>query len=144
MDRRKRRQQTHNEISVRLPRRTKSESRDRLRSIRRQRPPPRHRSKSRPPRPVHQLQNHSKIRQQRRRTNHLPRTSPRSQGSSRSKIQRSMRRPTNGRAIKNINIPLHGSKRGRRDNNPRSNSRTNQRGSTVLSHDKRFDRDTSS
>src|SRR6266571_3198910 len=143
MDRRKRRQQTHNEISVRLPRRTKSEGRDSLSGIRRQGPPPRHRRKGRPPRSIHQFQNHREVRQQRRRTNHLPRTSARRQGSSRSKIQRSMRRPINGRAIKNINLPLHGSQRGRRDNNPRSNSRTNQRGPIVLSHVQRFDRNPS-
>src|SRR3989441_10057090 len=138
MDRRERRQQTYDEVSFRLSRRAKSESRDSLSGIRRQGPPPRHGSKSRPPRPVHQLQNHREVRQQRRRTNHLPRTSARRQGSSRSKIQRSMRRPTNGRTIKNINLPLHGSQRGRRDNNPRSNSRTNQRGPIVLSHVQRF------
>src|SRR6266581_4272202 len=143
MDRRKRRQQTHNEISVRLPRRTKSEGRDSLSGLRRQGPPPRHRRKGSPPRSIHQFQNHREIRQQRRRTNHLPRTSARRQGSSRSKIQRSMRRPINGRAIKNINLPLHGSQRGRRDNNPRSNSRTNQRGPIVLSHVQRFDRNPS-
>src|SRR5712691_603509 len=134
MDRRKRRQQTHDEVSFRLSRRTKGQSRDSLSSIRRQRPPPRYRREGGPPRPVHQLQNHSKIRQQRRRTNYLPRTSARGQGSSRSKVQRSMRRPPNGRAVKNINLPLHGSQRRRRDNNTRSNSWTDQRGSVVLSH----------
>src|SRR6266571_4952998 len=144
MDRRERRQQTHNEISFRLPCGTKSEGRDSLSRVRRQRPPPRHRRKGRPPRPVHKFQNHRKIRQQGRGTNHLPRTSARRQGSSRSKIQRSMRRPANGRAIKNINLPLHGSQRRRRDNNTRSNSWSNQRRSAILPHVQRTDRNPSS
>src|SRR3989442_10215910 len=72
MDRRQRRQSLNNEVSIRLPSRSKSKGRDRLGRIRRQRPTPRHWSKSCASRTIHKLQNHVQISQQRRGTNHLP------------------------------------------------------------------------
>src|SRR2546430_3009837 len=144
MDRCKCRQQAYNEISVRIPCWTKSESRDSLSCVCGQRPPPGYWRKGGSPCSLHQLPDYCKICQQGWRVNHLPRTGPRCQGGSWSKIQRSLRRPTNGRAIENINLPLHGGQRGRRDNNPRSNSWKNKRGSVVLSHVQRLNRDSSS
>src|SRR3989441_9325236 len=54
-----------------------------------------------------------------------------------------MRRPVDGRTVKNINLPLHGSQRRRRNNNPRSNSWTDKRRPAVLSHVQRLDRNPS-
>src|SRR6266487_3672053 len=142
MDRRQRWKQTHNEISISLPSRSQGQSRDSIRGLRRQRPTPGHWSQSSPPRTLHQLKNNREIRKQRRRTNNLQRTSPRSQRSRRSKVERQMRRPPHGREIEDFHLSIHGSQRSRRHNNTRSNSRKNQRGSTVLPNVPRTNRDT--
>src|SRR5207245_7640192 len=86
MDRRQRRQSINNEVSIRLPSRSKSKGRDRLGRIRRQRPTPRHWSKSSTSRTIHKLQNHIQISQQRRWTHNLQRIGTCCKGRGRSKI----------------------------------------------------------